>query len=86
MACDGLWDKLNYEDVINTVTRLRKESKTSTEIAKALVEEALNKVYMAVTIGEVQMRFISHADFTRDSSPHRTKSGLVWHERSPPSC
>lgn len=38
---------------------------------------------MAVTIGEVQMRFISHADFTRDSSPHRTKSGLVWHERSP---
>lgn len=45
MACDGLWDKLNYEDVINTVTRLRKESKTSTEIAKALVEEALNKVW-----------------------------------------
>jgi len=43
MACDGLWDKLEYADVITTVTRTRKEGKTATEIAKILVQEALEK-------------------------------------------
>lgn len=44
MACDGLWDKLSYEDVVNSVSRLRKEGKSSSEIGKALVQEALDKV------------------------------------------
>lgn len=43
MACDGLWDKLSYEDVVGTVLRLRKEGKGATEICKVLVQDAINK-------------------------------------------
>eukprot|EP01111_Echinosteliopsis_oligospora_P015331 TRINITY_DN6033_c0_g2_i1.p1 TRINITY_DN6033_c0_g2~~TRINITY_DN6033_c0_g2_i1.p1 ORF type:complete len:667 (-),score=102.00 TRINITY_DN6033_c0_g2_i1:183-2183(-) len=43
LACDGLWDKVNYEEVIETCNRLRKEGKTANEISKALVQQALDK-------------------------------------------
>jgi len=43
MACDGLWDKLTYDDVISGVSRLRREGKSATDISKALVQEALDK-------------------------------------------
>jgi len=46
MACDGLWDKLSYEDVVGAVSRLRKEGKNATDISKALVQEAINKESM----------------------------------------
>jgi len=46
MACDGLWDKLSYEDVVGTVCRLRKEGKGATDVAKALVVDAINKESM----------------------------------------
>ena len=37
--------KYRYEDVVGAVCRLRKEGKHATDICKALVQDAINKVF-----------------------------------------
>ncbi|GAM22966.1 hypothetical protein SAMD00019534_061410, partial [Acytostelium subglobosum LB1] len=43
LACDGLWDKVTYDEAISTCQRLHKQGKTSDEISEALVQDAYEK-------------------------------------------
>ena len=44
-----------YEDVTNTVNRLRKDGKTANEICKFLVQEALDKVIVSLQIRSIHL-------------------------------
>lgn len=41
IACDGLWDKLSYEDAIDFIARARDSGKDPTETSQLLVKHAL---------------------------------------------
>jgi len=43
LACDGLWDKLTYNDAIQFIAKAKKENKNPTETAAEIVSLALKK-------------------------------------------
>jgi len=43
VACDGLWDKLTYQEAVDFVAKYKKQGKNPTEIAKLIVEYALDQ-------------------------------------------
>jgi len=43
LACDGLWDKLTYNDAIQFIAKAKKENKNPTETAAEIVNLALKK-------------------------------------------
>jgi len=42
VACDGLWDRLTYQEAALFVEKQRSQGKSPTECAKALVKESLD--------------------------------------------
>eukprot|EP01098_Paradermamoeba_levis_P009814 TRINITY_DN4106_c0_g1_i1.p1 TRINITY_DN4106_c0_g1~~TRINITY_DN4106_c0_g1_i1.p1 ORF type:complete len:369 (-),score=115.93 TRINITY_DN4106_c0_g1_i1:89-1195(-) len=43
IACDGLWDVVNYQEAVDIVSKEFKEKKDPKQISQALVDEALKK-------------------------------------------
>jgi len=43
LACDGLWDKVTYQEAVDFVYKVRKNGKSAEEISKAMVKEALER-------------------------------------------
>jgi len=43
IACDGLWDKVTYQEAVDYITPLHKSGKNPTDAAKQLVNRALEK-------------------------------------------
>eukprot|EP01132_Coremiostelium_polycephalum_P000874 gene874-1093_t len=43
LACDGLWEKVNYEEAVQMTAKLLKMGKTPTEISNALVQDSYDK-------------------------------------------
>eukprot|EP01102_Stenamoeba_stenopodia_P021981 TRINITY_DN89_c0_g1_i2.p1 TRINITY_DN89_c0_g1~~TRINITY_DN89_c0_g1_i2.p1 ORF type:complete len:450 (-),score=95.97 TRINITY_DN89_c0_g1_i2:118-1467(-) len=43
LACDGLWDKVGYQDAVNLVASKRAEGMTAAQIAQELVAEAVRR-------------------------------------------
>jgi len=42
IACDGLWDKLTYQNAVDFVVKCRKEGKTPSETAQLIVKHSLD--------------------------------------------
>lgn len=42
IACDGLWDKLTYDEAIQFIAKMRSEGKDPTETAQAIVKHSLD--------------------------------------------
>jgi integrin-linked kinase-associated serine/threonine phosphatase 2C len=42
IACDGLWDKLTYQDAVDFVAKSRSEGKTPTQTAQLIVKHSLD--------------------------------------------
>src|SRR5690606_2090862 len=43
LACDGLWDRMTYQQAVEFVEGLRREGKSPEEVAKCLTKEALDR-------------------------------------------
>jgi len=43
IACDGLWDKMTYQEAVDFIFQKRQEGKSPTEAAQLITQEALNK-------------------------------------------
>jgi len=43
IACDGLWDKMTYQEAVDFIYHQKKEGKSPTEAAQLITQEALNK-------------------------------------------
>jgi len=43
IACDGLWDKMTYQEAVDFIYQRKQEGKSPTEAAQLITQEALNK-------------------------------------------
>jgi len=43
IACDGLWDKMTYQEAVDFIFQRKQEGRTPTEAAQLITQEALNK-------------------------------------------
>ncbi|KAL7721567.1 Protein phosphatase 2C-2 [Entamoeba marina] len=43
LACDGIFERMSYDDVVNFVVDLQKQGKSPQEVSTALVDEAIQK-------------------------------------------
>jgi len=43
IACDGLWDKMTYQEAVDFIFQRKEEGRTPTEAAQLITQEALNK-------------------------------------------
>jgi len=80
LACDGLWDKVSYEDAVNIVSAKRAEGLSVTEIAQELVGEAVRRDSMD-NVSAVVVFF----NWTEKEAPPKLQSPLTIGLRRSPS-
>eukprot|EP01121_Diplochlamys_sp_Union-15-3_P012232 TRINITY_DN3637_c0_g2_i1.p1 TRINITY_DN3637_c0_g2~~TRINITY_DN3637_c0_g2_i1.p1 ORF type:complete len:377 (+),score=54.34 TRINITY_DN3637_c0_g2_i1:1-1131(+) len=84
-ACDGLWDVMNDRDVAKFVMNCHKNNKTVNDIAKELVDEALNlKTDDNVTVVVVSLKWTdvdnhSKSGTHEEQKEHHTPEKAVKH-------
>jgi protein phosphatase 2C family protein 2/3 len=89
LACDGLWDKVTYDEAINIVASMRYNGKTAKEISRALTEEATDARKGGDNTTVIVVLFEWQKETLRPNSkmlsrPSVSKSGTVWVRSRPP--